>query len=300
MNFFQKLFSQPKVEPAQPIAEFVADAEFEDNNTEPEPTARLDHLPPGLHIGKLTDVGRERDRNEDSMFTIESFLQHNYGQEPFGLFIVADGMGGHQKGEVASALAARITADNLLKEVYLPYLTNNHSNNNRPLNEVLVTAVQTANTRVQEDVPDGGTTLTTVLLMGNTAYIAHVGDTRTYLFKEGELKQVTKDHSLARRLQETGQATAEEVMHVQNVLYKAIGQGSTLEVDTYIQHVPPGASLLLCSDGLWGQVNDEDIKNVLSLAAVPQDACETLISMANENGGPDNITAIIISVGIEN
>ena len=295
MNFFQKLFSQPKVEPAQPIAEFVADAEFEDNNTEPEPTARLDHLPPGLHIGKLTDVGRERDRNEDSMFTIESFLQHNYGQEPFGLFIVADGMGGHQKGEVASALAARITADNLLKEVYLPYLTNNHSNNNRPLNEVLVTAVQTANTRVQEDVPDGGTTLTAVLLMGNTAYIAHVGDTRTYLFKEGELKQVTKDHSLARRLQETGQATAEEVMHVQNVLYKAIGQGSTLEVDTYIQHVSPGASLLLCSDGLWGSVGESSMSAILNEDIGLQDKADRLLQAALEAGGTDNITFILVS-----
>jgi serine/threonine protein phosphatase PrpC len=300
MNFLQRLFSQPKTEAAQPIVESAADINLATKDEQSKATTRLDCLSPGLHIGKLTDVGRERERNEDSLFTIESFMQHNYGQEPFGLFIVADGMGGHQKGEVASVLAARITADAILKEIYLPYLTNNQDSNNRPLNEVLISAVQTANTTVQTNVPDGGTTLTAALVMGNTAYIAHVGDTRVYLFKKNELKQVTQDHSLARRLEEMGQATAEEARHVQNVLYKAIGQGSSLEVDTYIQHVPPGASLLLCSDGLWGQVNDENIKDVLSTASAPQDACQTLISMANEKGGPDNITAIVVSLGLEN
>ena len=110
--------------------------------------------------------------------------------------------------------------------------------------------------------------------MGNNAYIAHVGDTRAYLFKQAELKQITQDHSLARRLQETGQASTDELMSVQNVLYKAIGQGSTLE--------------------------DEDIQHVMSTASAPQEACEELVTLANKKGGPDNITAVIVSVGAEN
>jgi serine/threonine protein phosphatase PrpC len=296
MNFLQRLFSQP---------------ESETERYEPPPPENVnsingDHkihgltdLRPGLHVGKFTDVGQERDRNEDSFYTVDSLVQHNYGKDPFGLFIVADGMGGHQKGEVASNLAARVTASSILQEIYLPYLTNNPHANNRPLYEALTAAVQHANNAVQNEVPDGGTTLTAALVMGDNAYIAHVGDTRAYIFQQAELKQITQDHSLANRLQETGQASEAEITHGQNILYKAIGQGGTLEVDTYVQHLPCGTSLLICSDGLWGPVKEEAIKQALTSASTPQEACEELVKMANENGGPDNITAVIVSVGQE-
>ena len=171
--------------------------------------------------------------------------------------------------------------------------------NNLTLNEVLLAAVARANTAVQHDVPDGGTTLTIAVLMGNNAYIAHVGDTRVYIFQQGQLKQVTKDHSLAQRLEDMGQATAEEATQVQNVLYKAIGQNDSPEADIYVQNLPPGASLLMCSDGLWGLVKQENIKETLQQAATPQAACEQLIRMANENGGRDNITALVASRGVE-
>ena len=125
MNFLQRLFSQPKTKTVLP-----SEIEEEEEKSEPEPEQNdfnnkkvgLDCLPPGLHIGKLSDVGQERERNEDSFYTIESLMHHDLGQEPFGLFIVADGMGGHQRGEVASSLAARITANSIVEEVYLPYL----------------------------------------------------------------------------------------------------------------------------------------------------------------------------------
>lgn len=298
MNFLQKIFSQPKpeIEPDPPVPSDNVGL----NNNGRNKTGGLTTLAPGIHIGKLSHVGQVREQNEDTFCAIDSLIQHNYGREPFSLFIVADGMGGHQKGEVASSLAARVTASSILQEIYLPYLTNSQSANNRPLNEVLTAAVQHANYAVQEEVPDGGTTLTAALVMGNNAYLAHVGDTRAYLFKQAELKQITQDHSLARRLQETGQASSDELMSVQNVLYKAIGQGSTLEVDTYVQHLPHGTSLLICSDGLWGPVADEEIQHVMSTASTPQEACEELVALANENGGPDNITAVIVSVGAEN
>ncbi len=293
MNFLQRLFSQPKTK----TTTFVNEQEGALESTNPTKANDLGSLPPGLHIGKLSDVGRERERNEDSFFMVEALIQHDLGAEPFGLFIVADGMGGHQSGEVASSLAARITANTILQEIYLPYLTNNQNANNRPLNETLVAAVQDANTAVQEEVPDGGTTLTAALVMGNNAYIAHIGDSRAYIIKQDEIKQITEDHSLAQRLEDLGQASAEEIAQVQNVLYRAIGQGSTVDVDTYIQHLPAGASLLLCSDGLWGQVTEEELKEVFTSASTPQNACEQLIALANENGGPDNITTIIISMG---
>ena len=298
MNLFQRLFSQPEPDIEQDTPATPENLGLNSNGH--NGIGDLTSLAPGIHVGKLSDVGQERERNEDSFYTIDSLIQHNYGQEPFGLFIVADGMGGHQKGEVASALAARVTANAILQEIYLPYLTNSQHANNRPINEALTAAVQQANYIVQEEVPDGGTTLTAALVMGDNAYIAHVGDTRAYLFEQAQLKQITQDHSLAQRMQETGQASAEDLILVQNFLYKAIGQGSTLEVDTYVQHLPCGASLLICSDGLWGPLGDEGIRQVMSTSATPQEACQELVRRANDDGGPDNITAVIVSIGAEN
>jgi protein phosphatase len=258
-------------------------------------------LGPGLHVGKLSDVGREREQNEDSLFAFEAVVQHDVRQERFGLFIVADGMGGHQKGEVASALAVRISANTILKDLYLPYLINDQNANNRPLNEVLVGAVQSANVAIQKLAVGAGTTLTIAVMMGNTAYIAHVGDTRVYLFKEDKLKRITQDHSLAEKLQESGQFTEEEAAQVQNVLYKAVGQSDLLDsdIDMHVQHLSPGTLLMLCSDGLWGLVTEQTFHEVLTSAPTPQQACEQLISAANENGGRDNISVIIVSVGVE-
>lgn len=276
MNFLQRLFVQP---PAAGAVE----------------TPQLGW---GLHVGKMTDVGLQRERNEDSLYTIEGIIEDDNGVEPFGLFIIADGMGGHEQGEKASSLAARIAAHHILQDVYLPYLSNDPAAN-RPINEVLVSAVEEANRVVRLDVPDGGTTLTVALVMGNSAYLAHVGDCRAYRFKEGTLKQITTDHSLAQRLGELGQATAEEMAQVQNVLYKAIGQNDKVEVDTYFQPLPPGSSLLLCSDGLWGQIPAEQMQAILNATSLPQPACEELVTTANQNGGPDNITVILVTMGLE-
>ena len=298
MNFLQRLLSQPKAEAGaggQTAGKRI-------DQSEPSQISNISHLLPGLHVGKLSDIGQLRERNEDSFYTVQSLLQYNYGQEPFGLFIVADGMGGHQKGEIASSLAARTAAEHILKDIYLPYLVNNNQGTaTRPINEVLIAAVESANMAVQEAAPEGGTTLTIALVMGNSAYIAHVGDSRAYWFNQGNLKQVTKDHSLVQRLVELGQETAEGALtHPQrNVLYRAIGQGGAMEVDIYVQHLPPGSSLLLCSDGLWGPVKNDALREIINTSATPQEACERLIAMANKNGGEDNITAIIVSTGVE-
>ena len=305
MKFFRKLFSQSKVDvvPTEPQPISGENGNLSQQQTVlSESVVLLKHLPPGLHVGQFSDRGRQRKRNEDSFYVMHTVLHHEYGDDDFGLFIVADGMGGHQKGEVASALAAQKCAGTILKEIYIPELLGESSTDSRTLNEILASAVDVANKAVQKEVPNGGTTLTTALVMGNNAYIAHIGDTRVYLFKDNELKQITKDHSLASRLEEIGQSTAEEIQQAQNVLYKAIGQSDLVEadVDIYVQHLPPGASLFMCTDGLWGLVNNDDIKNVLNRADTPQLACEQLIQRANEAGGRDNITAIIVSMGIDN
>jgi len=306
VNFLQRLFSQPKLHAVgNDHVEHGEPAKTEDNSLVANPSLNnmtpFNQLGPGLHVGKLSDVGREREQNEDSLFAFEAVVQHDFRQERFGLFIVADGMGGHQKGEVASALAVRISASTILKDLYLPYLINDQNANNRPLNEALIAAVQSANVAIQKLAAGAGTTLTITVVMGSTAYIAHVGDTRVYLFKEDKLKRITQDHSLAEKLQESGQFTEEEAAQVQNVLYKAVGQTDLLDndIDLHVQQLSPGALLILCSDGLWGLVSEQTFQEILTSAPTPQQACEQLIRVANENGGRDNISVIIISIGIE-
>jgi serine/threonine protein phosphatase PrpC len=209
-------------------------------------------------------------------------------------------MGGHQKGELASSLATRTVANQLLADVYLPYLSPEKDTlAHKPINEALIAAVKSANLVVQQSVPDGGTTLTTALVMGNNAYIAHIGDSRAYVLAPDVFKQITTDHSLAQRLEEIGQSTPKELANVQNVLYRALGQGAEIEVDTHIQHLPPASSLLICSDGLWGLVEVEALQEIIQNSQTPQEACERLVAAAKENGGHDNITAIIVTRGSE-
>ena len=250
-----------------------------------------------LRVGQASDVGLVRSHNEDASLLIESVFEGDQTTEIVGLFVVADGMGGHQAGEVASALAARIVASNLLQEIYIPYLRQAaHQADQLPLTEALQQAVEAANQAVHDQVPGSGTTLTCALIMNSRAYLAHVGDSRAYLYYNQELKQVTRDHSYVDKLVELGQISAEAAaVHPQrNVLYRAVGQGDQLEIDIYLLDLPSGSRLLLCSDGLWGMLADNTIQAVLASAPSPQEACEELITAANEAGGRDNITAIVV------
>ncbi len=291
MSIFQKLFSGKKNRNTDELT-IVPSAQVR--------RPRLATLQTtGFIVGKKTDIGRQRDKNQDSIYTFESFIEASTGQDTFGIFTVADGMGGYQKGEIASNLAARTAAGYIVRHVYLPYLTESTSAAQMPLTEALKNAVHLANDAVVQQTPEAGTTLTMAVVMGSQAYLAHVGDSRAYLYHDSELQQVTQDHSLVARLVELGQATAEEAhSHPQrNVLYRAIGQTESLEVETYLQPIPPNGYLLLCSDGLWGMIPDEEITRILNAATSPDDAVERLINVANANGGDDNISAILVGIG---
>jgi protein phosphatase len=214
----------------------------------------------------------------------------------FGLLVLTDGMGGHQAGEVASSIAARVAAHHITHQFYLPTLLNHARNADQPaLTEVLTDAVQAANRAVSEEAPGSGTTLTCALILGRQAYIAHVGDSRAYILADGELTRITHDHSVVDRLVESGQLTRDEAaVHPQkNVLYRAVGQSSEVEVDTHVRQIRPGAYLLLCSDGLWGLVNDADMVAIIENASSLQGACQDLVAIANEAGGRDNIAVIL-------
>ncbi len=250
-------------------------------------------------VGKGSHVGKKRKLNEDAFFTLECTFKQKDEVMPFGLFIIADGMGGHQAGDVASALATRIVAHSLIHQVYLPFLREEEKGSSRhPVNEALVEALDEASLAVYEAVPDAGTTLTAALIVGNHAYIGHVGDSRAYLVTEKGLQQITQDHSLVARLVELGQATPEEAMtHPQrNLLYRALGREGGMEVDTYFQSLPPGSQLLLCSDGLWGAVPETEMAAIIATAPSPQVACDKLIRAAITHGGDDNITAILVAM----
>jgi serine/threonine protein phosphatase PrpC len=207
-------------------------------------------------------------------------------------------MGGHHDGEKASATTARVVAAQVTSRIYLPLLTSNGkgTEDRPPITEVLVESVQKANVDVIASVPEGGTTLTAVAVIGDLAYIVHVGDSRVYLITNDGLEQVTRDHSLVQRLIELDQLTAEEAAdHPQkNVLYRAIGQSEALEVDAITRRLPPNSRLLLCSDGLWNQVEDKEIGEIVMSHDNPQVVCDKLVALANTRGGTDNITTILL------
>ncbi len=255
---------------------------------------------PILVVGRASHIGKVRKRNEDAYFTLDATLSCNGEAFPFGFFLVADGMGGQKGGELASALASRVVAEAVLREFYLPWLNSEIEDtmSQRPINEVIVEAASEANLAVHRMAPEAGTTLTCALVQGSNVYIAHVGDSRAYLIRQGRLEQITQDHSLLARLIELGQISPQEATsHPQrNVLYKAIGQDSTLEVDFYLKSLPVNSYLLLCSDGLWGFVDEERIVEIIREAPTPQAACHQLVQEANARGGEDNITLILIQI----
>jgi serine/threonine protein phosphatase PrpC len=251
-----------------------------------------------LLFGQSTDVGMVRNNNQDSALSY-FFTSRSADQRPdFGLFIVADGMGGHHDGEKASALAARTVAIDVTNNVYLPLLNGDNDADRPPITEALIAAVQKANVDIISGVPEGGTTLTAVAVVGDLAYVAHVGDSRVYLITKDGVEQITRDHSLVQRLIELDQLTREEAdEHPQkNVLYRALGQSETLEVDALTRRLPPNSRLLLCSDGLWNLVMEQDIVEIAMSHNNPQESCDKLVALANKRGGTDNITAIMLQI----
>ena len=241
-------------------------------------------------------VGKQRELNEDSLLTLTTTLAGNSGGLPFGLYIVADGMGGHQYGEVASNAAVRIVAGYIMRK-FQPYLFNlKPSPPDESLQEIMQTAVREAQKTIQSEAPSSGTTLTAALVLGQQVTIAHVGDSRAYhIYNDGRAEVVTRDHSLVKRLEELGHISPDEAETYphRNVLYRALGQGEILEADVFTVTFPQAGYLMLCSDGLWGVVADQDMFRIIKEASSLQRACQNLVEAANSAGGPDNISVII-------
>jgi serine/threonine protein phosphatase PrpC len=215
------------------------------------------------------------------------------------LFIIADGMGGHQYGEVASNSAIRTMAGFIMRKFHSYLFNLPTSPVDESLQEIMQGAVAEAQRVVLREAPGSGTTLTAALVIGQQITIGHVGDSRAYLvYNDGRTDVVTRDHSLVKRLEELGQITSSEAaVHPQrNVLYRALGQGEVLEPDIVTTPFPQQGYLLLCSDGLWGVVPEDLIRQTILESNNLTRACQSLIAAANTAGGPDNISAILVQL----
>ncbi len=313
MSFFRRMFGgqssstdrsapstppQPAPAPAndQPVTTTTGPIVFGDGATRPLIEDTLYTYTGSEHItfGQASDVGMMRSNNQDAAQSFFTTVQSVDQRPDFGFFVVADGMGGHHDGEKASAIAARMVAVQIMNTIYVPILMGR--DNEQPISESLSSAVQKANGDVIAKVPDGGTTVTAVVLVNDLAYVAHVGDSRVYLINGDTIERLTRDHSLVQRLIELDQITPEEANdHPQkNVLYRALGQSDLIDVDILTRRLPAKASLLLCSDGLWNLVEDHELMQTVRSAGTPQEACQRLVALANKRGGNDNITVIVV------
>jgi serine/threonine protein phosphatase PrpC len=253
----------------------------------------------GLAAGALRDVGRVRSANQDSVFTLITSLPREGSDLPIGLFVVADGMGGHHGGEIASRMAISTVAHYVLAELVAPALADGTTEAIQPL---IVGAVQEANRAIWQHAQsigsDMGTTCTVALLLGRALYIGHVGDSRAYLATPNGLKLITNDHSTVGRLIQLGQLDPDEAREhpLRSQLYRTVGQQPEVAVDYIYQPLGDATHLLMGSDGLWGMIGDDVLLDVLEHTIWPQDACHELIARANLAGGDDNITAIVVSI----
>ncbi len=255
--------------------------------------------------GTATHAGLVRDHNEDYVAKLDYSLDQSGAAEPMGLYIVADGMGGYQEGEKASRDSVRkafrdFIEGHILQDLRAPTRKLATTPADSPLEETLRSLVTDANRLIrakrQQTGSNRGTTITALLIVGSRAAVANVGDSRTYHMRDGNLRQVTQDHSLVFSLFKAGQITEEQIYtHPRkNEVYRSLGDREDVKIDTFGFDIQAGDRLLLCSDGLWEMVRNDRIAAILVGATTPQMACDRLVAEAYDNGGEDNISAVVV------
>ncbi len=268
------------------------------------PSAPIPTRPLKPSHGQATHPGQQHTRNEDAVVTFTFDKEQDGRSVPIGFYLVADGMGGHDAGDVASRTVNQIVTDWIIKTKVLPNLrkaTRKLTTENVP-GELLTQAIQQANEtllrRGKAKGSDLGSTVTAALVIGDVATIASAGDSRTYLLREGRLEQITQDHSLVARLVDAGVIGPEEMRtHPQrNQIYRCLGHKPVVEVDTFTIQLRRGDRLVLCSDGLWEMVLDPEIQRIVERSRSPQQACDALVEAANRAGGEDNIAVIVVEM----
>ena len=241
-----------------------------------------------VYAGK-SHKGMVRSSNQDSFRIIKS---------PDGkvhIFVIADGMGGHNSGELASGMAVSCAVDFVGKNREKVFLQDDYRD---IISRMMAEANASIFNKAQEDITNVGmgTTMITAIFDGNRLFIGHIGDSRVYMIKNTSINKITVDHSLIEEMINSGAITREEAKDhpSRNIITKAIGCTSQVEIDTYFYNVENNDIIVLCTDGLTNMVAEEEIKRVVEESRDPEEACSTLVDMANDRGGIDNITVIVI------
>jgi serine/threonine protein phosphatase PrpC len=272
---------------------------FEGNSSTPDMLTQILAERLRVHAWTAQSVGRTRTHMEDSVFalTMDLFLPER--PVTLGIYMVADGMGGHDNGEVASKIAIQIGVGSLMKTLIDPLLKGELL----PSHQEVLTLLEAAFTQAQDEVlryvSGGGTTLTLALLLEKHLYFAHIGDSRLYFrSSHADLQALTQDHSLVRRLVDLGQISEAEAIHhpQRNVLFRALGQTEGFKVDLgHLDLVEP-TQLLLCTDGLWGLADEEELLRVIETLPGQGNVADRLCELANNAGGTDNISVIFVEI----
>ena len=264
----------------------------------------------GYFAGYASDTGRMREIDEDSVVILQlAGLCNRCSGPTLGFFAVADGIGGQDAGEVASRTAIHALAETVVTQVILPTIASHAtpaptSSLEDLLSAKLIQAVSTANQaiidlRAQSATGSNmGCTLTTALLFDRLCVVANVGDSRTYRLHASQLTQITRDHSVVANMVASGEITAEQALvhDRKGVIYRCLGDLPELAIDTFLVELEIGDRLMLCCDGLWEMVPDGLIEDILLQYTDPQAACQRLVALANEAGGDDNISVIVVNI----
>jgi serine/threonine protein phosphatase PrpC len=251
-----------------------------------------------------SDAGltRPADHNEDSLGLVIFNTTHNSRSDPFVLAAVADGLGGHASGMDASRAVIRALIETVLREALLPGWGDDGAAQELDAEALLREGASAANRALYEvnkaSQIDSGSTLVAALIFGDTACIANMGDSRAYALDRGQLRRVSVDHSLVQQFVSAGMITDEErYTHPQrNQVFRSLGTEDEIEPDIFMQKLRPGMRFLLCSDGLWEMVRDDEIGRILRDSPTVQQACDTFIAAANAHGGEDNIAVVVLEV----
>ncbi|MFL5802516.1 MAG: PP2C family protein-serine/threonine phosphatase [Roseiflexaceae bacterium] len=261
---------------------------------------RTQPIPLWTRIGAASHHGMIREVDEDSLLTLDLRMVQDSRGRSWGLFIVADGMGGHEAGEVASGLAIRGAAEVVLSAYLAPTVEADAQYEEARLREIVEKAILQANDYVLREAQargnDMGTTITMALIAGDRAVIGNIGDSRTYIYRDGALRRISKDHSLVMRLVDIGQISEDDIYtHPQrNAVLRSLGDKPELEVDLFSERLRPGDALFLCCDGQWEMTHDPQMAEIIAQHDDPQAACDALIAAANAAGGEDNITSVLV------
>jgi PPM family protein phosphatase len=251
----------------------------------------------------ISDTGLVREQNEDDSLVMD---EH-------GLFVVADGMGGHNCGEVASMIAVKSLGEFFsnpditdgIRDLYEELKQTEETEGMSGFHEFrLRSAIEYGNLQIfrkaheDPELEDMGTTLVSIAFVGSRVYVGHVGDSRAYRYRGDELVQLTEDHSLANEYIKLNLLRREDLPYFpyKNVIVRALGLQEEVEVDTHFRTCRPGDRFLLCSDGLTDLVSDDHIASVLAKETDPKKVCDRLLTLALDRGGVDNITALIVNV----